>query len=109
MHFKSKHIQTQINLYFLNFSASIIGYNLDLLISFANIYEDSVSYREIFHLTNVLLKHLPIENYPEELNKRVFKLKETIDAFSQKPREYLKCLNKKPLANKLLEPRIQTK
>ena len=87
----------------------MIAYSLDLITSFAKIYEDSISYREIFYLTNILLNLLPTENYPQDLNKRVNKLKEIIEASSRNPREFLKCLNKKPLATKLLEPRIQTK
>jgi len=87
----------------------MIAYNLDIMISFAKIYEDCISYREIFQLTIILLKLLPSENYPPELKSRIQKLKEILEASSQKPREYLKCLNKKPLATKLFEPRVQTK
>ena len=82
---------------------------MDLLISFSTIYEENVSFNEIFHLTNVLLDLVSTENYPKELHERVAKLKQIIDSSSQKPREFLKCLNKKPIATKLFEPRIQTK
>ena len=79
------------------------------MISFATIYEENISYREIFHLTNVLLNLMPIENYPNELKSRVNNLKEMIVESSQRPREFLKCLNVKPIANKLFEPKMQTK
>ena len=63
----------------------------------------------MFHLTNVLLNLLSTENYAEELKMRIEKLKEIIQRGSQNSREFLKCLNKKPIATKLFEPRIQTK
>lgn len=47
--------------------ASIIAYNLDLLIAFTKMYDSNVSFREIFNLTRILLKLLPTENYPQEL------------------------------------------
>jgi hypothetical protein len=43
--------------------------------AFANIYEPIASFKEIFQLTLTLLKLLPIENYPEELQVLHHKLK----------------------------------
>jgi nucleolar protein 14 len=90
-------------------SASLIAYNLDLILAFAKIYDGHVSYREVFHLTNVLLNLLPKQSYPAELTDRIQKLQLTIAASTQQPREFLKCLIKKPFATKMIDPRVQTK
>ena len=45
----------------------MIGYNLDLLISFSKLYQDLESFKEIFHLTRLLINNMPNELYPTEI------------------------------------------
>lgn len=110
----------------------MIGYCLDLLTEFAQTYDELVSFKEMFSLTSKFLALLPSNNYPEELQVRkrlydmfasfnpkiisirkiqnkIANLRELIDKTSSKSREYLLCLNKKPVANKLFEPRVEAK
>jgi nucleolar protein 14 len=61
-------------------------------------------------LNLVLLKLLPINNYPNELKGKVQDLEEFItETNANSPKEYLKCLIKKPTVNKMLEPKVETK
>lgn len=48
--------------------ASLIAYNIDLIIAFTNTYDENICFREIFQTTNSLLKMLPTQNYPKALN-----------------------------------------
>jgi len=110
----------------------MIAYCLDLLTEFAQTYDELVSFREIFSVTFKFLALLPSDNYPEEIRvrnrlwlswpifnrkvifirkikKKIANLRELIDEKSSKSREYLQCLSKKPVANKLFEPRVEAK
>ena len=43
------------------------------------------------------------------VQKRINNLQEFITAKSDKPRDHLKCMIKKPVPSKMFEPKIQTK
>lgn len=47
---------------------SLIGYTLDLITAFVSLNESIVSFKEIFHLTNLLLGYLDKDSYPKEIN-----------------------------------------
>ncbi len=89
--------------------ASIIGYTIDLIIAYARSYELNECFAEIFSITDILLALLPIDNYPKGLTTRVKSLQDLIEDRSVVSREHLKCLEKKPVGPRMLEPKIQAK
>ncbi|RNA32622.1 nucleolar 14 [Brachionus plicatilis] len=89
--------------------AAIISYVIDLLTSFAKIYQEMVSFKEIFSLSKKILDCINTDNNPTELKERISKIAEFIDQINLNPRQHLKCLIKKPVASKLHEPKIQSK
>lgn len=52
--------------------ASLLAYNLDLIYAFAKLYNSMVSFRELFGLTDSLLKLIKTDYFPSEL-KVIFK------------------------------------
>ena len=91
-------------------SVSLTGYCLDLLNSFVNTYETNVCFKEIFNLTNVMIKLLStVELYPKEIKNKLTNLLELFSLANDNPKEFLKCMNKKPVVAKLHEPKIIAK
>ncbi len=89
--------------------ASVVAYTVDLVLAFARSYELNECFAEIFSITDILVSLLPSGNYPKELVARVKCLQDLIEDRSVAGREHLRCLEKKPVGARLLEPKIQAK
>ena len=87
----------------------MLAYALDILNSFATIYKENICFRELFSLTFKLLEVLPKSLFPEDLQIKSEDLRDLIASELKKPREHLKCLNKKPEPGKQFEPKIVSK